>query len=289
MYIYIHIYIYKCITPNYDAHVVLSSASRRPVKSNEWDFRRSNSLCWEGLCDPPGAARRAWNFWLRSLWNIETYWDIWKHMKTYWNHGNWWKLVCQFSELQPVLQSGSMQMWPGAHTAGAVWSAEQPFGMSFEWRRLAKWLIHADPMSIYQEAKPPNLKRFTSPFRLDPAEDYDLGVAPKKLPGAKELRRFHSGGAKVTTLRRWGIPWGSDVPRKRPDPFDPFEPGWWMPGKQMPCFLDVPGCWWHLVRQCGLLPSAVDDLQSPYMMAMPGAEVSSLKVSALVCQHHPDW
>eukprot|EP00435_Cladocopium_sp_Y103_P030424 s1184_g7.t1 len=31
--------------------------------------------------------------------------------------------------------------------------------------------------------------------------DYNLGVAPKKVPGAKELRRFQSGGAKVTTLR----------------------------------------------------------------------------------------
>ncbi|CAK9106117.1 unnamed protein product [Durusdinium trenchii] len=31
--------------------------------------------------------------------------------------------------------------------------------------------------------------------------DYDLGVAPSKVPGAKELRRYGSGGSKVNTLR----------------------------------------------------------------------------------------
>eukprot|EP00913_Durusdinium_trenchii_P019681 g18502.t1 len=34
--------------------------------------------------------------------------------------------------------------------------------------------------------------------------DYDLGVAPSKVPGAKELRRYGSGGSKVNTLRQMG-------------------------------------------------------------------------------------
>ena len=247
-------------TPSYDVHVVLSSASHGPVKSNEWfpahhgDFRRSSGLCWEGLCDPPGAARRA----EVGISDFDPF-GILKQIVTDWNILKPSKLIktcCQLSKNQPALQSLE-RIWPGAHTAGAVWSAEQPFGMSFERRRLA-WLI----------------RRFTQRFNMFNGRGLRPGRGAQK--GARSQR-----AAALSVRRRQGDHLEARLTRlTRLTPVPTLSlPGWWMPGKQMPCFLVCAG-------GVGMMTSCLRHHDHhDIMIAMPGAEVFHLESNALLWAH----
>jgi hypothetical protein len=106
------------------------------------------------------------------LKQIVTDWNILKPSKLI-------KTCCQLSKNQPALQSLE-RIWPGAHTAGAVWSAEQPFGMSFERRRLA-WLI----------------RRFTQRFNMFNGRGLRPGRGAQK--GARSQR-----AAALSVRRRQG-------------------------------------------------------------------------------------
>ena len=211
---------------------------------------------WSSRCCQKG---RSWNFSLWSLWNIETDWNRLKQIEA----------IKIDKNLLPIVQKSA--------SASKSWTnlTRSSYHGSCVKRWTAVWNVFwtaplglADPMSIYTTLQHVQRPRTTT-----------WAWRPKKVPGAKELRRLQSGGAKVTTLRRdrWDR-WDADGNRPPFEPFEPFDPlslpmslpGWWMPGKQMPCFLVCAGV--------GMMTSCLRHHDHhDIMIAMPGAEVFHLE------------
>ena len=197
---------------------------------------------WSSRCCQKG---RSWNFWLWSLWNIETDCNRLKHIEA----------IEIDKNLLPIVQKSA--------SASKSWTnlTRSSYRGSCVKRWTAVWNVFwtaslglADP-SIYTTLQHVQRPRTTT-----------WAWRPKRCPEPK------SCGAFSPAAPRWP-PWGEI------DPFDPFDhlslplslPGWWMPGKQMPCFLVCAG-------GVGMMTSCLRHHDHhDIMIAMPGAEVFHLE------------